>query len=311
MSFVNFVIVMEKTIVLRYLELLIVVIIWGASFVASKYALQSLSPVLLTFTRFTIASFLFAPIIYLKKKIRQNIERKDVPMLALLGLLGITLLMILQLFGLKYTSATNVSLLITLTPIITLLLSRKILKEKTSIFMILGIVMGLIGAFLVVTNGSLGISTRTNDLIGAMFIFSNIICWSLYTVLGKKILEKYPADLVTAYVTIFGTLLIVPFLLAFNENFGVYGNLDLYHWTSIMYLAFFSSFIGYSLWYRVLKYLKASTVTTFMYIEPLSTIILANLLLREVLTIYVLFGGVMIILGVFFATIQNETFGHR
>jgi len=301
---------------LHYLELLIVVVIWGATFVAAKYALQKFPPVQLAFIRFMIASFLFIPIIYLtKKKHGIYIKKENFPLLSFLALLGVTLLMIFQFFGLKYTTATNVSLLLTLIPIFTLFFSIKFLKEGINFWIILGVILGFIGAFLVITNGSFfDLEARRNDVIGSLFIFSNVICWSLYTVFSKKILEKYPVELVTAYVIIFGTLFMIPFLfiLGNNTDFKIFYNLNIYHWFSLLYLAVCGSFIGYLLWFRALKYIKASTVTTFLYLEPLSTIILANLLLGEVLTIYILIGGIMIIFGVFFATKaiykEDETF---
>lgn len=291
----------SQTNLLSYLELLAANIIWGGTFVTAKYALEALSPILLALIRFVISSLFFLPIIYLSWRRGQYVKRRDFRTIILLGLLGVTFFYVFQFLGLKYTTATNVSLLITLIPIFTLLFSSKLLKEKFGPAKIGGIGISFLGAVLVITNGSLNISTRTNDIIGALFILSNVICWVLYTVIGKKILKQYPAGLITSYAVIIGTLLMIPMAILWG-SFKEIANLNLAQWISVFYLGIFGSFIGYLLWYHGLKKVKASTASTFIYLIPLVTIILASSLLGEVITLYTLIGGIMIILGVFLVT---------
>src|SRR6056297_618366 len=111
-------------------ELLVVAIIWGATFVAAKYALQTLNPVSLAAIRFLISSILFLPIIYRERKKGNSIEKKDRKTVVVLGLLGVTFFYLFQFLGLEYTTATNVSLLIALIPLFTSGLSVKLLEEK-------------------------------------------------------------------------------------------------------------------------------------------------------------------------------------
>ncbi|MBZ9578673.1 EamA family transporter [Patescibacteria group bacterium] len=83
-----------------------------------------------------------------------------------------------------------------------------------------------------------------NDIIGALFIFSNVIYWSLYIVIGKKILKKYSAELVTSYTVIFGTLLMIPTAILWG-NLSEITNLNLSYWISILYLGILGSFVGF------------------------------------------------------------------
>lgn len=292
---------MKNSKLLSYLELSAVSVIWGATFIAAKQALEVTSPIILASTRFVISSLLFLPVVYRNWKKGRSIDRQDVKTIILLGLLGVTFFYIFQFLGLEYTTATNVSLLIALIPAFTLLLSVKMLKERLSIMKVVSMGISLLGAFLVVTNGHFDLSARIDDLIGALFIFSNIICWSLYTVIGKKVLQKYPAEIVTAHIVIWGTGLMMPIAFIWGDLTEI-ANLGLIHWVAILYLGIFGSFIAYFLWYHALEKVDASKASTFLYFIPLVTIILASVFLKEPVTPYILTGGFMIITGVYFTT---------
>ncbi len=292
---------MKNSKLLSYLELSAVSVIWGATFIAAKQALEVTSPIILASTRFVISSLLFLPVVYRNWKKGRSIDRQDVKTIILLGLLGVTFFYIFQFLGLEYTTATNVSLLIALIPAFTLLLSVKMLKERLSTMKVVSMGISLLGAFLVVTNGHFDLSARIDDLIGALFIFSNIICWSLYTVIGKKVLQKYPAEIVTAHIVIWGTGLMMPIAFIWGDLTEI-ANLGLIHWVAILYLGIFGSFIAYFLWYHALEKVDASKASTFLYFIPLVTIILASVFLKEPVTPYILTGGFMIITGVYFTT---------
>ncbi len=281
-------------------ELLVVAIIWGATFVAAKYALQTLNPVSLAAIRFLISSILFLPIIYRERKKGNSIEKKDRKTVVVLGLLGVTFFYLFQFLGLEYTTATNVSLLIALIPLFTSGLSVKLLEEKFEPKRIAGIMASLIGAGIVITNGKLNISTRINDLIGAGFIMTNIICWSFYTVIGKKILKKYPSRVVTAHSVVWGTVFLIPITLIWGNAAEVV-EMNLSSWGSVLYLGVFGSFLAYLLWYDGLKWITASSASSFIYLQPLVTIVVAHFWLGEPITLYVIAGGLLITGGVYFA----------
>jgi len=295
---------MNKSDLIGHAELFIVALIWGATFVAAKSVLAVLNPVSLAFARFLISSILFLPIIFRERKKGNSIEKGDIKTIIILGLLGVTFFYVFQFLGLEYTSATNVSLLIALIPIFTTGLSTRILKENTNPKKLMGLILSLLGVGLVITNGKLNISTRTNDLIGAGFILINVLCWSVYTVIGKKILKKYPSKTITAHSVLWGTALMIPLALIWGDVSEIV-NLTFIHLLSLLYLGILGSFVAYLLWYDGLKKVNASTASSFLYFQPLVTIVVAHFWLGDEITPYIIIGGILIISGVYFVA------GHR
>ncbi|MFP4647243.1 MAG: DMT family transporter [Candidatus Acetothermia bacterium] len=291
---------MKKAKLLSFSELFLVAVIWGATFPAAKYALEVLNPVTLTALRFAISSVLFLPVIFWSRKESRLLYQNDFWTVILLGLLGVTLFYIFQFLGLQYTTATNVSLLISLIPIFTSGLAARALKEPLGKLKVLGLVISFLGAGLVITGGQFNLSARGSDLIGAGFIMTNIICWSFYTVLGKKILQKYSSRTVTAHSVVWGTILVIPPALTWG-SLGELAKMGLSQWLSVLYLGVLGSFLAYLLWYDGLKRIQASSASTFIYLQPLVTIVVAYFWLGEEVTLTILGGGALILSGVYFA----------
>lgn len=287
--------------VLGYIELTIVALIWGATFVAAKDALAILNPVTLAFLRFLISSVLFLPLIYRDRQKGISIDTGDRGITIILGLLSVTCFYVFQFLGLEYTSATNVSLLIALIPIFTSGLSSKWLQEEISKKKVLGLLSSLLGVGIVITNGRFNISTQLSDLIGVGFILINVVCWSLYTVLAKQVLKKYPARTVTAHSVVWGTGLMIPIFLIWG-NLEKIAQLNSIRWLSVLYLGILGSFLAYLLWYNGLQKTPVSTASSFIYLQPLVTIIVAHFWLGETITPYIVIGAIMTVSGVYFVT---------
>ena len=122
-----------------------------------------------------------------------------------------------------------------------------------------------------------------------------------YTLLGKKLMEKYDPFLVVAYVNVLGAICLTPFSIAENSFSQVF-TLSLGEWSAILYLALTCSLLGYFIWFRVMNQVKAAVASSFLFAEPLVTVIFAAIFVQEQITLFTFAGGLLIFGGVFLVT---------
>ena len=285
------------------LSTITVALIWGGSFVAAKIALETLSPLLLATVRFVIASILFTPLI-LRDMRRERIDvGRDLPKLLLLGLLGITLYFWLQYTGVKYAGAGISALIVVgFIPVMTGIVSSIILKEPFTKVRLAGVLLGFSGVALIVMQRVHLEVKGALFLLGAGSLLMNAVCWAIYSTLSREFLlnERLSPSSLTAYVTILGTLALIP--LSATSDWLAITHLSLTQWLSILYLSVFCSWISYFLWNYALSRIEAVKAATWLYLEPVVAIIGSALLINEVPTIQTIIGGMIIITGAYITT---------
>ena len=270
-------------------------IFWGASGVAVKIAQLQLGTFEIVALRFIAAvPLLILATVLWKGWKALKIDKKDMPYIAILAFLGIPLEFLLQVTSLAYTTATCFTLIFSLSPFFIIFASAILIKEKITRHKSIGALIGFIGVTFIITNGSLAVPT--NLLGDAIAIMANIV-WALYTVLGKSINEKYSALTVLNYTFIFGALELLPFYLisprlspvAFTES----------TWIAMIFLTIFCSLVAFLLYNYGTEKLPASIAGMFIYIQPLSGVALAALVLGESITVYTILGTFLIIYGIY------------
>ncbi|KAA0000329.1 MAG: DMT family transporter [Thermoplasmata archaeon] len=269
----------------------LVALVWGGSFIAVKVAVGGLSPILLALLRFALASPAMLGIALLKRK-SLVIHVKDVPAVVLLALTGVTLLYVFQFTGIKYTTATSAALLINTNVLFIAILSAILLKEVLSRKKIFGVICGFLGAALIVTNGSLLV---TRSFGGDMLIILSALCWAVYSVAGKKVMERYDPITINTHVFFLGTLLLVPF--AFRDMAGATVSGEA--WAIIVYLALACSVFGYVAWYDALARMDATKVAIFLNLIPLFAILIAHVVLHERITTVTVIGAALILYAIY------------
>ena len=142
------------------------------------------------------------------------------------------------------------------------------------------------------------LSTRT---LKFRFLLLTPLLWATYSLLGKKLMEKYDAFLVVAYVNMIGGLCLLPFSLAEN-SFHRIASMNQYEWLAILYLSFTCSLMGYYIWFYVLKKVGAAVTSTFLFVEPLITAMFAVTFVGEKLNLLIVAGGLLIFSGVYLVT---------
>ena len=184
--------------------MLILIIFWGSSFVIVKIALnEGLTPIAIATFRFLIAGGLFLVVLLLKKIRERNcnllVKRKDAPTLLFLALTGVTFFYAAQYTGIQMASASIAAILVCLlSPIIIAFLSARIFKERLTKKQVFGIGIAAVGTFMVIAGGTLSLSGNKDFLLGSLILLSTPVLWAAYSLLGKKIMEKYDPFLIVA-----------------------------------------------------------------------------------------------------------------
>jgi len=284
---------------------LFAVIVWGASFIASKIALRQISPVTLIWIRFLMGLIVMTVVVVQRKELRK-VPRKEFAYFSLLGFLGVTFHHWLQSSGLVTAQATTTSWIITTSPVFIVVLGWIVLGEKLGWLRFIGILLAAFGVLMVVSKGELN-SLIQGDIgtFGEFLIILSAANWALFSVLSRRSLKKYPAALLMFYVMLTGWIFInIMFFRAGGHK--EFSHIALPGWISLVFLGIFCSGIAYMFWYDALKSIPASQVGAFLYLEPLITMILAAIVLKESMRLPMFIGGAIIIAGVWLVTRRGD-----
>ncbi|HMK94922.1 MAG TPA: EamA family transporter [Candidatus Limnocylindrales bacterium] len=288
--------------------MLCLIIFWGSSFVVVKTLLsQGLTPIAIATFRFLVAGALFL-VALLVQKVRRPLrsavfERRDTLTFIGLSLLGVTFFFIAQYVGIELADASVAAILVCLlSPILIALFSIRIFSEALTRRQFLGLAVAGIGTLVVITGGTMNLrSSDPTFLVGSLILLLTPILWASYTLGGKKLTDKYSPFLVVAYVNIIGGLFLIPFSLAENSLQRIM-SLSLQAWAAILYLAVTCSFVGYFIWFYVMNRVRAAVTSSFLFAEPLVTVLFATAFIGETITPLILAGGLLIFTGVLLIT---------
>jgi len=274
-----------------YLGLLAVAFFWGTSFSVSKLGLRQLSPIHLAFLRFSLASIIFFTILRIFYT-NVSIDKKDRLLLWFLGVLGVSSYFYIQYTGLELTTTVNTAIIIAISPIFTIIFSSVVFHQETiTLNKIIGAILAFCGIFMIFA-GSSGMAIGKDTMAGDLLILCNSVAWALFTVLGKRLVEKYDPFVVMAHINIYGTITML------NSA----RTIAPVTWGAALYLGVTCSVFGYFMWYRGVKVLGASRTAVFNYINPLFAVTIGILFLKEPGNIYTLLGGAAVLAGVYTAS---------
>jgi len=288
-----------------YLEAVFAVIIWGASFIATKVALRDVSPITVVWLRFAMGVVVLGLAVTVRKQF-SFLGRKDWGYFALLGFLGITFHQWLQSNGLQTSEAGTTAWIVATTPVFMALLGWLVLKESLGWVKILGIFLASIGVLLVVSDGNLSsISIGKFGAPGDVLILISAVNWAVFSVLSRRGLKSHPASLMMFYVMTLGWIF-TSILFFAGPGLDEITNLTSNGWVGIAFLGIFCSGLAYIAWYDALKALSAAETGVFLYIEPLVAVGVAFFVLNEKITAASLIGGGIILFGVWLVNRQQK-----
>lgn len=276
------------------LALVLVMALWGGSFVASKVGLEGLYPVELATARFAIAVPLLVSITLLVEgRGAFRVARRDLPVLVAMALSGVTLQYVVQFVAMTYTSVTNTALLINMGTFFVVIPAALFLKERLSADNVLGIAIAFLGAALVATNGVLAF---TPHLIGDGLVIACAVMWAVYILVGNRLAGKYSVLSQLNYIFIIGLAGLLP-VYALTPHHAL-GEISATTWACVAYLAVVCSVVAYFFFNDAIIRLGPSKTAIYQYMEPFFAIVLAVLLLGEPLTVAIAAGAVLIVAGI-------------
>ncbi len=279
---------------LRFWKPLLAVIFWGASFVATKIALGELSPLSVILLRtFLGIIFISGFALYTKRDFKISFENmKRIFVLALILICHL----LIQVTGIKYTTATNTGWIVGVTPVFMALLGFIFFKEKLSPMKISGIVIAFAGLVLLISNGnflSIGLLSHKGDFLVLISAFT----WGIYSMVNKKISISYSPVMTILFLFIMLEILLLPFAINHDSIYSA-AHLSAKGWAAILFLGIFSSGTSFVLWSKSLSELEATKAGAFLYLEPFVTVFAAWIFLSELITFITIASGLIITAGV-------------
>ena len=271
------------------ISLLFVAVIWGFNFVAVKFLLSEISPVNLVLFRFFAGSILLFLLLFFYQDVK--IPFKDFLHLCGLGIIGITMYQLAFVYALKFTSVTNVSILINAAPLYGGILSSLFGFERFNKKRFAATITGFIGVFILITKG--GFHLAGGDTKGNLLAVAASVLWALYTLLSKPLLDKHSPLKVTTYSIITGSMFLCPFIPSFLDVHE-YAELSLAGWAFFVYAVIFSNVIAFFLWYRGVSKIGPSKTILYQYSVPVFATLFAFLFLGEKLHFSQLVGAVIV-----------------
>ncbi|WP_053990413.1 DMT family transporter [Mangrovimonas sp. TPBH4] len=231
---------------------------------------------------------------------KERIERKDYKTFLLASIFGIGLNMLTFFKGLQYTTPIHASVIMTVVPIVVLVFSAFLLKEKITNLKILGVLLGFTGAIVLSVYGK---STQVGDhiLLGNFLVFINAVSYSFYLIIIKKVVDKYHPLTFIKWLFTFGLIWVLPF--GFGELKSVnLSTFSTYTYFAVGFVVIGATFGTYLLNLFALTKLRASTVGTFLYMQPVVAGIFAVVMGSDTLNVIKLSAAALIMTGVFLVT---------
>ena len=243
---------------------------------------------------FALSYFLF---------VKEKVERKDIFRLAICGVFGVAINQLLFFEGLNLTTPINAAIVMTTNPILVIFLSFLIIKEPITFNKSAGILLGLVGASILILKGG-SIDFSSNYPIGNLFVFINAVSYGLYLVIVKPMMEKYNPITVMFYVFGFGLLYVIPFgfiNLADVKWAIIPSNI---YW-EIAFVVVCTTFIAYLLNSSALKQLSPSTVSIYIYLQPILATLFAIFWGSDSLDGQKIIAAILIFLGVYLVSVRS------
>jgi len=270
---------------------------WGISFISTKVLMDNgLSPIEVYIYRFALAYL--ALLLFCHKQIRSNTWRHEF-IFILAGLFGGSIYFISENVALQYTLVSNVSLITSLSPLLTVLLIGFLYRsERPGKATIFGSAIAFVGVGLVIFNSSFALSINP---LGDLLALLAALCWAVYSIIIKQLTPLYSALFITRKTFFYGVLTAIPFLLIEPSITPPTVLLDPVLLGNILFLALFCSMFAYLMWAVIIGKIGAVKDSNYMYFQPVVTLVFSFLILGEKISAIGYTGCAMILLGVWMA----------
>ena len=292
----------------------LVMALWGVTFVSTKTLInEGLTPAQIFLIRFIIAYLGLLIVCFVrgrrnKRAFSDSLRHEMV--FVITGITGGSLYFLTENTALSYTQACNVSFIVCIAPLLTVMLTLAIRKTfkgpfvdglenvRVSLPLIAGTVLALSGMIMVIFDGnSLNLSPK-----GDILAFMAALCWALYSQFMGQMTDRYGTLFATRKVFFYGLLTIVPvLLLTDNSNLQTVRFDHIQVWGNLLFLSTIASLVCFVVWNRVMLAIGNVTATNYVYLNPVFTLIAAVIILDERMSLVSGVGSAMILGGVILA----------
>lgn len=233
---------------------------------------------------------------------KEKVARKDLVVILLGGLLGFVVSQTLTAECLKFTTPVYYSIIATLCPIATMLMAALFLGEKINGLKTVGVVLGIVGALIMVfANQTL--SSGSNDLLGISFGFLSLATWVAYLLITRKVSQKYSAVTQMKWVFLISAVVTVPIAWGGLDDNALYT--AAWGWDGVAEMAFilvFATVLGYFAIPFAMRYLSATTVSVYTNLQPVVASVVAFAIAQDTLTWDKPVAGVLVLLSAYIVT---------
>lgn len=274
------------------------VVLWSASFIATKLAYETFAPIQLAAVRTLFAVILF----WFMRKITSNneqIQKEDRMRIALSGFLGITLYFAIENIGVSMTSSSNSALIVASFPAVTTLLEFFIYHSKPNIKKVLGIILAIIGVAVLT---QINVDGNSKSMLGNIILIGAGIVWAFYNFITRDLTNKYSAMTLTYYQMLAGFIFFLPFVIIEGKTWRMPTMTSA---SALIYLSVGCSIVAFLLYNLGLRKLSASISVSLMNLVPVLGLIFSILILHENVSTVQISGGIIVIIGVILSSIQK------
>ncbi len=279
-------------------------VIFGLGVPVTKLLLDEwVSPMGYMFTRCLGAAVIFWLISLFMPK--EPVQRKDLFIIMLGGLLGFVVSQTLTAWALVYTTPVYFSLIATLTPVATMLMAAVFLKETINGKKTIGVLIGIAGALLMVFMGWQS-GSGTNDVLGIFLTILSLLTWVIYLLITRNVSQKYSAVTQMKWIFLISTLAVLPFAAPEWDQQKLFS--AAWAWAGVAEMAFivlFATVMGYFAIPFAMRYLPATTVSIYTNLQPVVASLVAIYIGQDVLTWDKPVAGILVLLSAYIITRKN------
>ncbi|MBM7570419.1 DMT family transporter [Aquibacillus albus] len=296
---------MLKTNLVFYFGLILVSVIWGINFGVSRWAMEVFPAEVFVFLRFGLA----LPILFLILKWTEGsvkVDKQDLIKLGVIGFVGVTILEILVMYSIKYTTLANASLLnVAPWPIFTALFAPLFTREKMTLRLAIGGCIAFIGVSMIILGGKDGFSLNSDYMLGNLLALSISLIGALFNLACMPLMNKYSAMRVTTWYILFGSIFLFPITLS-GWNQVMWSELTPVTWGAVAYNVILCTVAAFVIWNLSMKKVGASKANFYRYFVPAAAAVAGVLFFNETIWIPQIVGGLVIVLGLLWISTERK-----
>lgn len=273
-----------------FIYILITAFFWGTFEVVAKTIVSDFTPMQLAFLRFAIGSGILLPFAFYEmnqKGIR--IEKKDWKNFMVLGIISVVFSMVFLQMAIKYANASIVAVLFSSNPLFAMPLAVLILKEKMNKKAIMTLILGILGLLIIINPFQ---QNQQVSLLGIFFGIGSAVSFALFTVAGRKMAIKYSSIIMNAFSGFLGVIIL--FLILLITQQPILQGINFSNILPLLYLGVGVSGIAFILYFKGIHYTSVSTGGLAFFIKPVFSFLLASVFLKEVITVNMMIGTIII-----------------